>query len=391
MPVLPPPIMTSEPGSFAQRTMMKRKPRVVDQVLASNDYPPDVRARLMGLRRELLELPARPPSRDGDDASRWYQAWLPWRGHTWLDLPWYLAESLFYRRLLEAVRYFELGPWYHRDPFALAKAEALAKGLELARGISPTVGDGNQALRTLILRSLWGNQVDLSNNGFDGALLGTGASLGEDHLLVDHTASLVRLLASPKTRTLHMVCDNAGPELLADLGLVHWLLGNGYIERASLHLKAHPFFVSDAMPTDLQRTLQTLRESSTTSLADLGSRLSNWLQSGHLRVLADRFWTGHLGFRHMPSDLVDMLSRADLLLFKGDANYRRLLDDRHWSPTDDLGRIVSYLQVPFAILRTIKAELVVGLPEGVAERTAQMDPQWLVNGQWGLVQLVVNG
>ena len=388
MPVLPPPIMTSEPGSFAQRTMMKRKPRVVDQVLASNDYPLDIRARLMGLRRELLELPARPPSRHADDAGSWRQAWLPWRGHTWLDLPWYLAESLFYRRLLEAVRYFEPGPWHWRDPFAPAKAEALAKGLELARSVPPTGGDRDNALRTLVLRSLWGNQVDLSNNGFDGALLGPTAGLAEDRLLVDQTSSLVAWLARPATRKLHIVCDNAGPELLADLRLVHRLLRNGYIERASLHLKPHPFFVSDAMPTDLQHMLQSLRASATASLAELGVQLSEWFHSGRLCALAHKFWTSHLGFRHMPSDLAEVLSGADLVLFKGDANYRRLLDDRHWSPTDDLERITSYVPVPFAVLRTIKAELVVGLSEGVAERTATMDPDWLLNGQWGLVDLV---
>jgi len=142
------------------------------------------------------------------------------------------------------------------------------------------------------------------------------------------------------------------------------------------------------MPTDLQHMLQSLRASATASLAELGGQLSEWFHSGRLCALAHKFWTSHLGFRHMPSDLAEVLSRADLVLFKGDANYRRLLDDRHWSPTDDLERITSYVPVPFAVLRTVKAELVVGLSEGVAERTATMDPDWLLNGQWGLVDLV---
>jgi hypothetical protein len=385
---LPPRILTSEPGSFAKRTMMERKPRVVDRVLASNDYPPDIRARLLSLRREILELPARPPSRDGQDAGGWYEAWSAWQGHAWLDLPWYLAESLFYRRLLEAVRYFEPGPWYLCDPFAFAKAEALAEGLEVASRVPPSTGGRHDVLRMLILRSLWANRVDLSNSSSDGTLPEATARLDNDHLLIDHASLLARWLARPETQRLHIVCDNAGPELLADLHLIHWLLDNGHIEQASLHLKPHPFFVSDAMPSDLEHMLQALRESSTEWLADLGIQLDHWLHSGRLCALANRFWVSPLGFRDMPSGVADELSRADLVLFKGDANYRRLLDDRHWSHTDDLGAIASYLQTPFAVLRTIKAELVVGLPGGVAERTAQIDPQWLVNGQWGLVQLV---
>ena len=385
---LPPPIMTSEPGSFAQRTIMERKPRIIDQVLATNAYPHDIQARLTSLRRELVGLPVRPPSRDGDGAARWYQAWLPWRGRTWLALPWYLAESLFYRRLLEAVRYFEPGPWHRRDPFASAKAEALARGLEVVRAAPSASRDRSDVLRGLLLRSLWGNQVDLSNNGLDDSLVGRG--MADGHLLVDHTPSLARLLALSETRTLHIVCDNAGPELLADLTLVQWLLDNEYIERASLHLKPHPFFVSDAMPADLLHTLKALREFSVPALMHLGARLTAWFHSGHLRVLTSPFWTSHRGFRHLPSDLVEALSRADLVLFKGDANYRRLLDDRHWSPTDDLREITSYLKVPFAVLRTIKAELVVGLPDGMAERVASVDPEWLVNGRWGLVHLVAS-
>jgi len=39
---LPPPLMTSEPGSFARFTIVERKPRIIRQVIEDNDYPPHI-------------------------------------------------------------------------------------------------------------------------------------------------------------------------------------------------------------------------------------------------------------------------------------------------------------------------------------------------------------
>jgi hypothetical protein len=39
-------------------------------------------------------------------------------------------------------------------------------------------------------------------------------------------------------------------------------------------------------------------------------------------------------------------------------------------------------------LRTLKADVVTGLRAGQAEQVAQLDPDWMVNGSWGLIQFV---
>lgn len=387
---LPAPVMTSEPGSFAQRTIVERKPRIIDRVLATNPYPHDIRSRLMSLRDEIGGGQVHPPSGEGDPNGRWHDAWAPWRGCTWLQLPWFFAEAFFYRRLLEAVCFFSPGPWHGRDPFGADKAEALDRGL---RSLSPDPPsrEPDEILRQLLLCSLWGNQVDLSNNSVEDAVSGSAITANNDHLLIDHTVPLVRRLAHRKTRTVHIVCDNAGPELLADLLLIRWLLENDWIDRVCLHLKTHPFFVSDATLLDLLYTFKALCESSASSIAKLGAQIKAWFHSGRLQALTSFFWNSHLGFRHLPPELLGLLAGADLVLFKGDANYRRLLDDRHWSPTDAMESITSYLPFPFACLRTIKAELIIGLSEGMAEKVAQRDPDWLTNGRWGLVHCVPNG
>ena len=83
-----------------------------------------------------------------------------------------------------------------------------------------------------------------------------------------------------------------------------------------------------------------------------------------------------------------MLSQNDLLIFKGDVNYRRILDDAHWPFTTNLAEITHYMPVSFAALRTLKGELMVGLPEGKAEILALEDPDWLINGERGIIDFV---
>jgi len=43
---LPPFLMTSEKGSFARKTIKKRKPAVIDRILSHFDYTPEIRKEL---------------------------------------------------------------------------------------------------------------------------------------------------------------------------------------------------------------------------------------------------------------------------------------------------------------------------------------------------------
>jgi hypothetical protein len=81
-----------------------------------------------------------------------------------------------------------------------------------------------------------------------------------------------------------------------------------------------------------------------------------------------------------------MLARSDLVVLKGDVNYRRLLDDRHWPHTTPLGKAATYFPAPFLLLRTLKSEIQIGLAPGQAESLTAEDPDWLINGRRGLIQ-----
>jgi hypothetical protein len=71
---------------------------------------------------------------------------------------------------------------------------------------------------------------------------------------------------------------------------------------------------------------------------------------------------------------------------KGDANYRRLCSDARWAPETPFADVVEGFPAPVVALRTMKAEVVVGLPLGLATVLDREDARWMVNGRRGLVQ-----
>jgi hypothetical protein len=139
------------------------------------------------------------------------------------------------------------------------------------------------------------------------------------------------------------------------------------------------------MPEDAGATLSLLEASPVLSVRELGGRLRAHLDAGHLRLEADPFWTSPFMFRQFPPSLRAALSRSGLVILKGDVNYRRLLDDRHWPHTTRLEDVAATFPAPLLVLRTLKGEILVGLAPGQATTLAAQDPTWLINGQRGLI------
>jgi hypothetical protein len=385
----PPPLMTSEPGSFARQTIVERKPQIIAQVIADNGYPAAVVARLEAFRQEVASGPVRSLGEDAPDVAAWNQELATCGGRTWLELPWYLAEAYFYRRLLEATGYFQPGPGAGLDPFCRRKQAQIELAVtRFAADWDGLAGAGpDLAFEALLHSCLWGNRADLSNSTVRLEASGGLAARAERHnILIDHTGE-VRRLVTGGIRRIDVICDNVGLDLLFDLALIDLVLRQGWVGQAVCHLKGHPFFVSDAMPVDLHATLSRLVASPQGAVRPLGDRLRGHLQSGALALGADPFWTSHLMYRDFPAALRGELARSDLVILKGDVNYRRLLDDCHWPYTTPIEEIAAYFPAPFLVLRTLKAEIQVGLAPGQAEALAAEDPGWLINGRRGLVQL----
>jgi hypothetical protein len=362
------PTLTAPPGSFARSVLERRHPAIVDQLLAVQPYGPWQRSRLAALLDDALHGTVTPPP---DDAQRWpdaahWSGWLePHRGRSEFDVPFLLAESWFHRRLLDAVGFVEPGPWQGVDPFAPLKAAELAALPPLAPGADRDA---------LLLGSLWGNQADL---GF--RLVADDAAVRHEGLLADESARFWDLL-EPGGLALAWVCDNAGRELLADLLLVDRLLADGLAAAVTLHLKPRPHFVSDATARDLTDCLLAL---DATGAADAAGRLRVAAAAGRLLVAADPFWCAPLELRDAPPGLLDA---ADVVVFKGDLNYRRLVGDAAWPASTPFADAVQ-LPHPVVVLRTLKSDVVVGVDAALAARLDVDEPGWRSAGTRALVQV----
>jgi hypothetical protein len=382
--------MTSEPGSFARRTIVERKPQIIRQVIEDNGYPPGIVRTLDAFREEIASRPMRPLREQAPDVAFWNRELAAHGGQTWLEAPWYLAESYFYRRLLEAVRYFQPGPWKGHDPFGKQKrkqeelaVERLAEGWGELADVEPEV-----AFEALLHSCLWGNRADLSNYTVAiQARGGLAASEERRHVLIDHTDAVRGLLANGPER-VDFSNDNVGLDLLFDLALADFLLVQGWARAVVFHLKDRPFFVSDANPADVRATVSLLQAAADPAVRELGARMHGHLEAERLILRGDPFWTSSLMFRQLPPSLRADLACSDLVILKGDVNYRRLLDDRHWPHTTRMEEISGYFPTPFLVLRTLKGEIMVGLEPGQAEALAAEDPTWLINGKRGIIQLV---
>lgn len=378
----PPLLLTSETESFAQKTFQTRIPRIIDQVIAVNDYPASIVTALRALRAEIISGTLQLLCEDTADREFWNAQARAYLGRTWLDLPWYWAEAFFYRRLLEATHYFRDGNFYRRDPYAPIKRAELhpqraPRAVNAVLEHLPT--DTARAFHTLARASVWGNRADLSMRDI------ISDETTDVWLLVDDSAHVWEFLYRARRR-VDVLCDNAGVELGFDLALVDLLLRADLASEIVLHLKPQPTFVSDATLEDVREALDAFGKADAPALRQLAQRLARALSQGRLVVSDHPFWVTGFFFHDLPNDLRATLARATLVICKGDANYRRLVGDCHWEPTTPFQSVVAHFPAPVVTLRTLKSEVIVGLPAGEAERQSTQDPTWWVNGTRGVIQ-----
>lgn len=212
---------------------------------------------------------------------------------------------------------------------------------------------------------LWGNATDLSlltNLTYEDIqkLQGSEArKSAEKNILVNDLPQAYDILKKAKAegkseRRVDIVLDNAGFELFVDLILAGYLLSSGLATLVVLHPKNIPWFVSDVLPSDFSELLNALADPrrfyetpsedevlqgktpealSEKDLGDLNFLFQNWSQlyaEGEVILRPNRFWTHPGSFWRLPGvakELHDDLKTSNLVIFKGDLNYRKLTGD----------------------------------------------------------------
>lgn len=396
---LPPPLRAAEEPSFTHFSVVTRLPDIARRALRENGFSPETELVLQDLIDEIPYGVIRPLHIPAAQAGDW-QAWTaPYLGQNWLDVPWFFAEEYFYARILEASGYFSPGDTYQKDPYLLQKTLGLQSTQPaidaLAEQVQRALADGSTAnpgmLEPFLLMNLWGNQNDLSmwpvlrdSTGLVGGSAAGASTSAQAHLLANQIADVQEYLRENVRRPLRVeiVLDNAGYELVTDLALADLLLHSGLAQTMVLHAKAYPVFVSDATPADVDYTLDHLGSTAHPAAFAMQQRLRGALADGRLHIHNHPFWTSPLAAWEMPPELEQQIGTAQLVIFKGDANYRRLLGDRHWPLETPFAGVVDYLRPAVLAIRTLKSEIATGIP---AERQPA-EPDWMINGRWGLIQ-----
>jgi uncharacterized protein with ATP-grasp and redox domains len=394
---LPEPMTGSEPGSFAHSAVTERFPKILRQALADNDFPPRVRRNLEQLIEEIPDTNLREiddPS--APDIAEWSHYLTPFLRKNWLEVPWFIVEMYFYRRIIAAIGFHQTGA----DPFLKQKQQALQSATEainnlgdyLAAAIQPSKADSDRIrsdLHQLLVLNVWGNQADLSmwsagENRPDHQDMGDQRS----HLLVDDSNRVFDYLTGSTNQPprIDFILDNYGPELVHDIGLTDYLLSTDLVSTVRFHAKPNPTYVSDAMIKDIHATLVYLMESPIKSVKEMSTRIQNHINEERLELKEDFFWISPLYFWEMPDEIHQELSESDLVISKGDANYRRLSGDLNWPSTTPFQDVVRYFPTPLLALRVLKAELALGLTETQVQNLDGEDPDWKFNGNWAVIQ-----
>ncbi|KDN50871.1 DUF89-domain-containing protein [Tilletiaria anomala UBC 951] len=150
---------------------------------------------------------------------------------------------------------------------------------------------------------------------------------------------------------------------------------------------------SGAAPTPVQQMVQRWRAHLASGAFKLSVPVETSLEDSSKEVVqhASGFWTMPFSFADLPAkdpELLKELQKSDLVIFKGDLNYRKLTSDGNWPTTTTfeaaLGPLAGKLNI--LALRTCKADVCVGLREGLQQEMDAKDARWRVNGKWAVVQ-----
>lgn len=86
--------------------------------------------------------------------------------------------------------------------------------------------------------------------------------------------------------------------------------------------------------------------------------------------------------------LYAQFSNSKLIIFKGDLNYRKLLSDINFEYNISFATALGdFRPTNILSLRTIKSDICVGLSQGMAESLFEKDKNWMITGEYGLIQI----
>lgn len=338
------------------------------------------------------------------------------------NAPFFESEVLFYHALLAQKRYFS----NHYDFFATEKKDSLVSGqakfIENLNSLFNSEIKDKEAKDKLFISSNKNSseakekeekekvnkdifhkciRYCLSANTSDLSQLNAkerfNYEAGDIRILHDDTDILYEYLDDKKKfQRFDIICDNAGKELFSDLYLACYFLHNNIVDKIVFHLKPYPFFVSDATKKDFGFMMNAVTQNSENICA---RKCREYVREGKIEIEDNNFGASPLCFKDMPAndaykDLYKKLCNSDLIIVKGDLNYRRLVEDRNWNHTDSFAERTQTVfgHAPIFAPRVIKSDVLIGISEAAYETAkssdkhgSPADQRFKGSGKWAVV------
>ncbi|MBQ4554239.1 MAG: DUF89 family protein [Spirochaetaceae bacterium] len=199
-------------------------------------------------------------------------------------------------------------------------------------------------------------------------------------ILHDDTDKCFNFIISKKHKRFDIICDNSGAELFSDIYLAVFMIVHDYVNKVVLHVKSYPYFVSDATIDDFGRLVNILTKNKS------NSQLLELLSKKKIEVKTHKFWTEAKYFYELPKDLGINKNTTDLLIVKGDLNYRRLVGDKNWKSTDSFEKRCLIKDIPVIAPRVLKSDVLVGVEPVFISMAKAQDKKFKTDGKWGVIQ-----
>ncbi|KAH8860717.1 Protein-glutamate O-methyltransferase [Schistosoma japonicum] len=365
----------------------------------------------------------------------------------WYDLPWLFAECYLYRRIVDVVAQSglnEFDPFYLKKQHSFKNAGSFISSILFCLSKLPDLS-AEQAFNFFLNAALWANEFDLSLHP-DGNFQLTGFDQVSDfmkrvekqivvndgnaiHRFCKKFLDLMSLKDSDRKLRVAVILDNSGPELVADLCFAEYFVASHIAENVSFHGKSIPWFVSDVTGKDFNWLLNINNSELVFNNDSYVHLLTKWsevwrkrIQDGSFHFRTSYFWTTPCTYDEIEtvdSALYQDLSKNyDLIIFKGDLNYRKLLGDRQWKPDNPEDKINAFRRVqigrpssctcsekfgdlkpgepitncscgPLVVaLRVAKSDVAVGVDHDLLTELQKKTKQWWTIGKYGFIQVV---
>lgn len=368
-------------NQFTYTSIVKRIPAIIDQVIKNNNFQSHINEKLNHLKDQISKGDYICEQDTSRDEWKEYKKLYNLKDYTWLTLPWFYLENFFYHELLEITEYSKnnIDPFESQKKLSLESFlnnknhyENLCKVLELNQ---------DEILKDMIYFSLWGNLEDLSFSG--GNHVSKSLIDNHDKLLIDDTN---KILKNKRYKKVVIFLDNCGSELVMDLFLAHVLIINKISDEITFYSKKYPVFVSDVLIKDFHNTINSLIHSN--EYKNFGEIFKGYLEKDIWKLCDHPFLTSPLPFWDLPVEIENNLKTSELIIIKGDANYRRCIGDLHWDFTTQIDKVIDYFPSNVLLLRTLKSGVMIGLTKEKQTQLNNNDKDWCVNGTKGVIQYI---